>query len=140
MKASLDDQATVALLCERIASGEGVNAICAKPDMPSKTAVYARMASDEEFRTSIARAREAQQDAVPDDCIEMADAATVEDWQVVKLRIWARQWRAAKLAPRKYGDKITNEVTGRDGAALIPEHSPTDVAKALLSVLNQGRE
>jgi hypothetical protein len=79
---------------------------CAEEGMPSKSAVYQRMAADEEFRTRIARAREAQQEAIIDETVEMADTATPDDWQVVKLRIWARQWRAAKLAPKKYGDKI----------------------------------
>jgi hypothetical protein len=76
---------------------------CAQADCPSKTAVYARMASDNDFRTTIARAREAQQHAMIDDTIDLADSATPENWQVVKLRIWARQWRAAKLAPKVYG-------------------------------------
>jgi hypothetical protein len=42
----------------------------------------------------------------------MADKATAEDWQVVKLRIWARQWRASKLAPKKYGEKIDHNHGG----------------------------
>jgi plasmid stabilization system protein ParE len=57
----------------------------------------------------VSRARELQQDAEAERMIEMADAATVEDWQVVRLRIWARMWRASKLAPRKYGAKPVEE-------------------------------
>jgi hypothetical protein len=105
-KASLDDEGVVQRLCERIASGEGITEICQSDDMPAKTTVYARMASDEEFRTRIACAREAQQESEADHCVELADQATVEDWQVVKLKIWARQWRASKLAPKKYGDRL----------------------------------
>lgn len=112
-KASLDDQAVVDLLIERIASGLGISEVCDMPDMPARTTVYARMASDEVFRTRIAGAREAQQESEVDSCIEMADRATPEDWQVVKLRIWARQWRASKLAPKKYGDKLDLNVAGR---------------------------
>jgi hypothetical protein len=41
----------------------------------------------------------------------MADEATAENRQTVRLRIWARQWRAAKLAPKKYGDKTTIDTT-----------------------------
>lgn len=111
-KASLDDTAVVDLLCERVASGLGISAVCDMPDMPAKTTVYARMASDDAFRTRIARAREAQQDSEADYCVDMADQATAEDWQVVKLRIWARQWRASKLAPKKYGEKLELEHGG----------------------------
>ena len=105
MKASLDDPEVVSTLCTRIASGESILGICKAKDMPAARSVYARMAENDEFRTTIARAREAQQEYEADRCVELADEATLEDWQLVKLRIWARQWRAAKLAPRKYGDK-----------------------------------
>lgn len=79
--------------------------VCKADDMPAESTVYLKMANDESFRSEIARAREAQQEAEIDRTVDMADAATPDDYQVVKLRIWARQWRAAKLSPKKYGDK-----------------------------------
>ncbi|MDQ1081466.1 hypothetical protein [Pseudoroseomonas cervicalis] len=103
VKPSTDDQEAVARLCELLIGGMSMGQACARADCPSKTSVYARMASDSAFRTTIARAREAQQHAMIDDTIDLADSATPENWQVVKLRIWARQWRAAKLAPKTYG-------------------------------------
>lgn len=111
-KASLDDPLVVHQLCNRLIGGMSVDAACALPDGPSKTLVYQRMATDDEFRTLIVRAREAQQHAIVDDTIDMADRATPEDWQVVRLQIWARQWRAGKLAPKLYGDRMQHEVTG----------------------------
>jgi hypothetical protein len=114
-KASLDDPEVVETLCLRIIGGMSVDKACALPDGPSKTLVYQRMASDEAFRTIIARAREAQQHAIVDETVDMADAATPENWQVVRMQIWARQWRAGKLAPKFYGEKITQEVVGADG-------------------------
>lgn len=105
-------------ICERIIGGESVRKICKDKGMPAESTVYLHIANDEAFRSAIARARELQQDVLIDETVDMADAATVEDHQVVKLRIWARQWRAAKLASKKYGDKITNEHTGKDGAEL----------------------
>lgn len=77
------------------------------------------MATDETWRNEIARAREAQQEALIDETVDMADDATPEDWQVVKLRIWARQWRAGKLAPKKYGERASVEHTGADGGPLV---------------------
>ena len=100
---SLDDPAVVEALCDRIASGEGIAEICAKKDAPSEREVYRRMGKDEIFASRIARAREAQQEFEADHCVTLADKATAEDWQIIRLRIWARQWRASKLAPRKYG-------------------------------------
>jgi hypothetical protein len=61
---------------------------------------------------------DAQQHPMIDETIEMADAATPENWQVVKPRIWALPWRGAKLAPRVYGDEV--EVAARRrGCALL---------------------
>jgi len=118
MKADISDPTVVTELCDRIASGLSVIEVCAAPDMPSARNVYTRMSKDEQFRTSIARAREAQQEFEADAMVEMADKATVEDHQVVKLRIWARQWRASKLAPKRFGEKITAELSDPDGKPL----------------------
>ena len=103
--ASLDDPEVVREICDRLISGKSIAKICEAEDMPAESTIYLRMAKDKEFRSEIARAREAQQEAEIDRTIDMADAATESDHQVVKLRIWARQWRAAKLAPKKYSDK-----------------------------------
>ena len=114
-KADLNDAPVVDRLCAAIISGKGIKAICAGRNMPGKSSVYERMAVDEEFRTRIARAREAQQEASVDETVDMADAATPQDWQVVRLRIWARQWRASKLAPKKYGDGVQLRHADADG-------------------------
>jgi hypothetical protein len=135
---SLDDSAVVDELCARIIAGEGIKAICRDDDMPAHRTVYERMAADEAFRTRIARAREAQQEALIDETVEMADAATVEDHQVVKLRIWARQWRASKLAPKKYGDKLDATIGNPDGTP-IQERSPREIAMAVLSVIRAAQ-
>lgn len=109
----LDDPIVVDEICERLAGGESLIGICRDRHLPDATTVYRKMARDAEFAATIARAREAQQDYEADNIIEMTDAATPEDWQVVKLRVWARQWRAAKLAPKKYGDKL--DLSSSDG-------------------------
>lgn len=111
------DAALVDEICGRISSGEAVKDLD-RDGLIKERDFYRLMAADEEFRSRIARAREAQQDYEADQCVTMADKATEADWQVVKLRIWARQWRASKLAPKKYGDKITQEHVGKDGGAI----------------------
>ena len=64
------------------------------------------MAADKDFAATVARAREAGQDALAGETIDIADEATEETVQAARLRIWARQWYASKLAPKKYGDKL----------------------------------
>ena len=102
-------------ICDAIASGQSLDEACLKAGMPSDTTVYRRMAKDDAFAGKMAAARAAQQDHEVEHCIKIADQATPEDVQVAKLRIWARQWRAGKLNPKKYGDKVTNIVSDPNG-------------------------
>ena len=102
---STDNEDMMQEIERRIVMGESVAAICQDAHMPGESAFYAHLASDDAFRSRIARAKELQQDAEVDRMIALADSATPENWQVVRLQIWARQWRAAKLAPKRYGDQ-----------------------------------
>ena len=96
----------VTRICDNIAGGLGIKEVAKLEGIPDDATIWRKMAKDEEFATRIARAREKQQEREVDECVRMADEATPENWQVVKLRIWARQWRASKLAPKKYGDRV----------------------------------
>ena len=107
-------------LCAAIASGRSLDNACRDFGMPSDTTVYRHMAYSDSFAAKMATARAAQQDHEMEDCVRIADEATPEDVQVAKLRISTRQWRAMKLAPKKYGEKIAAEVTGANGAPLVP--------------------
>lgn len=112
------DPGIVDRICDGLIEGHSLGKVCEPMDMPHWTMVYRAMAKDENFARKIARARELQQEVEVERIIEMADEANAENWQVVKLRIWARQWRASKLAPKKYGDKQITEVTGADGGPI----------------------
>nr|WP_179954010.1 terminase small subunit protein [Denitrobaculum tricleocarpae] len=93
--------------------------------MPTDRTVHRWIEAKEDFRQQYARAREAQADAIFDEILEIVDDGT-NDWvertnsdgskyTVVdhehvsrsKLRVDARKWIAAKLAPKKYGDEKT---------------------------------
>ena len=108
-------------LCDGLVGGQSMRSLCESPDMPTSSAVYIEMAKNEEFQAIIARARVAQHDAEADKTVDLADAATIEDYNVVKLRIWARQWRAGKLAPKKYGDRTT--LAGDSDAPIQVQHT-----------------
>ena len=110
-KPSVDDPKAIERLCDYLIGGESMDAACRRADCPSDTAVYRKMAKDQQFAGIIARAREAQQHALVDQTVAMADAATVENWQLVRLQIQARQWRAGKLAPKTYGEHLRHDVT-----------------------------
>jgi hypothetical protein len=119
-------------ICNRISNGESLRSICAEEGMPDKTTVLRWLRDFEKFRTHYTIAREAQADVLADEILDIADDGS-NDWMLRKfgddeawvqngeamrrsqLRIDARKWLAGKLRPKKYGDKVQNEITGADG-------------------------
>ena len=77
-------------------------------------------AKDEALAYQYARAREAGLDTEADRAIE--EAASAEDAAKGRLLLDARKWYLSKLLPKKYGDKVTTELTGKDGGAVQVEH------------------
>ena len=102
-------------ICRRIMDGESMRSICSDSDMPDRATVHRKMASDPDFATKCARAREVQADTLFDDIQDVADTGNPEDVQRAKLRVSTMQWRAAKLAPKKYGEKLDVEHSGEIG-------------------------
>jgi len=102
-------------LLTRIIAGESVVIMCgpSRDDfLPSETTFYKRLASDDEFAAKYARAKEAQGHREVEEIRQIADSATNENYQVARLQIDARKWRASKLAPKTYGDKVDHNVGG----------------------------
>jgi transposase-like protein len=106
-------QEVASAICEKIAGGESLRAICAAHDMPDRTTVRRWLSQNEDFRLQYAHAREEQADFYADEIVDIADAAT--DAQLARLQVDARKWKASKLAPKKYGDKVSHEHTGEGG-------------------------
>lgn len=65
---------------------------------------------------------------------------TPENWQVVKLRIWARQWRAAKLAPKVYGDKVEVAGSAENPLALLIQEVQGRALKPVQTVDGEAEE
>lgn len=105
-------------ICERLIDGESLRKICAGDDMPNRSTVLRWMDADEAFAAKCARAREIQADSLFDQMQDIADEGNADDVQRAKLRVSTLQWRASKLAPKKYGDKTTTEHTGADGGPI----------------------
>lgn len=96
-------------ICNRIADGESLSAICRNDDMPSRETVYAWIRENSQFSDRYARARELQADYFVDEIIEIADNANAKssvEVQKAKLRIDTRKWAAEKLNSKAYGAKV----------------------------------
>jgi hypothetical protein len=98
------------LICERLADGESLRAICAAEDMPTKAAVFRWLGAHEAFADQYACAREAQADSFADDIADIADGNGEPNDK--RVRIDARKWLAGKLRPKRYGDKLDVEHAG----------------------------
>ena len=86
--------------------------------MPTRETIYKWLKDDKEFSDNYVRAREDQADYFADEIMHIAD--TEEDPDRARVRIDARKWAAGNLKPKSYGDKVTQEHVGKDGAALVP--------------------
>jgi Bacteriophage Sf6, terminase small subunit-like len=98
--------------CREISQGHSVAEICERRDQPSQQSVYTWLRGNEDFLERYARAREAQADKLFKECLTIADAARPEDANVARLRVDTRKWASARLAPKKYGDRVSHDVKG----------------------------
>jgi hypothetical protein len=119
-------------ICERLSDGESLRAICSGDEMPNRATVFRWLANNELFRDQYAHARDAQADALADDIVAIADESAQDvivdedgkervNQEVVarsRLRVDARKWVASKLKPKVYGEKVTQELTGKDGGPI----------------------
>jgi hypothetical protein len=131
-------------ICDLIANGRSLRSICTADDMPSRRTVLRWLSENPDFAAKHARAREAQADVMDEKILEVADACTNETAAADRVKIGAYQWRAARLAPKRYGDKIQAEVGGPDGAPLIPPMDPVEAklhaAKAVAFMLSEAAQ
>lgn len=99
-------------ICSLLASGESLRKVCGRPGMPDKSSVFRWLAEHEEFRDQYAKATEARADAIFDDIFDIADDVNEEAAAVAKarLRIDTRKWALARMNPRKYGEKVTQDI------------------------------
>lgn len=113
-------------ICEQLSLGFSLRAICEQESMPGLTTVRRWLADPEreKFRLQYAHAREEQADYYADEIIEIAD--TTEDANKARVQIDARKWKSARMAPKKYGDKITTEHTGPDGGPIVLWGNPPE--------------
>ncbi|CAH2603195.1 protein of unknown function [Rhodovastum atsumiense] len=100
------DAAVAALICERIAEGASLRRICAVAGAPSATLVRRWLAETPEFRRRYARAREDQADTLADEILDEARGVRPDNAQAKRLLLDALKWRAGRLKPKLYGDRV----------------------------------
>jgi hypothetical protein len=122
-------------ICDGIKLGKGLRAICKEINIDVGV-VFDWMRAHSEFNQQYVQAREVQAELMADELNEIADDGT-NDWMEIqrkngttavvcvqeniqrsRLRVDTRKWIAARLLPKKYGDKVSAEVSGKDGGPI----------------------
>lgn len=104
-------------ICAQLAEGISLRTICNADDMPDKSSVFRWLRIHDEFLDQYARAKENSADALLEDMLHIADD-TNEEVQRSRLRVDVRKWAASKLKPKKYGDKVSQEISGPNGGPI----------------------
>jgi hypothetical protein len=117
MPRTIDRPVAVAEICDEIAAGASLRAACSKQGRPTMTTFLRWVIEDGAICEQYAHAREAQASFYADEMVEIVD--TEIDPARARVRMDARKWVASKLAPKKYGDRVTQEHVGGDGGPLV---------------------
>ena len=113
-------------ICHRISGGASVKTICASEGMPSMQTVFKWLREQSSFAENYTRATAERADAVFEEMFAIADDGSNDtyiddegkvrvDTDIVnrsRLRIDTRKWALARMAPKKYGDKIETVHSG----------------------------
>ncbi|ARJ43293.1 ubiquitin carboxyl-hydrolase [Pantoea alhagi] len=99
-------------ICSLLADGESLRKVCERPGMPNKATVFRWLAQHDEFRDQYAKATETRADAIFEEMFDISDNVAEEAAAVGKarLRIDTRKWALARMNPKKYGDKVSQEI------------------------------
>lgn len=131
-----EDMATS--ICILLAEGVSLRQICDTDGYPYQSTVYNWLLKHEGFREKYEIARTMQQDTYVDETVHIAD--TEPDPAKARVRIYARQWHAGKLRPKKYGDRLDlNPDDDRPMNLATTAKDDTQRAKAMAALLARRR-
>jgi hypothetical protein len=113
-------------VCENIEKGRALRKVLKDENMPSTKTFFNWLDLYPEKVKQYARATEIRAEAIFDDILAIADENTNDTYitddglervnndviQRSRLRIDARKWVLSKLNPKKFGDKVQQELSG----------------------------
>ena len=105
-KASAYTTALGEAICARLENGESLTSIGADPAMPCYGTVLKWVKRHPEFEDMYVDARAVQGDYLFDEARDVAKAATRETVPLARLQFDVIRWQAARLAPKKYLERL----------------------------------
>ena len=100
-------------LVAEIQTGRSLRQVCGDEGMPDIRTVTRWLVADADFAHKYARARMAQADVLFDrmEAVEEAVSAGTMDSHAARVVLDSMRWRASKLAPKVYGDRLDVSVS-----------------------------
>jgi hypothetical protein len=145
-------------ICEELAKGKSLRSVCKGEEMPCMSTVFNWLRAFPEFLEQYTRAKDESADALVDEMLDIADEAT-NDWMEQhdkdnvgyrlngeainrsRLRVDTRKWIAAKLKPKKYGERVQAELTGADGGPIqTADMTEVELARRIAFALQSGAQ
>lgn len=109
------DPKVAVTICERIAEGETLSAICAQPGMPSRSAFRQWVLKDKELRSAYEAARELQAHSLFEEALDITrilkagkdgeDKLDNNRVNAFRVALDNLRWAAGKLNPAQYGER-----------------------------------
>lgn len=123
-------------ICDRLACGESLAAICRDEGTPAMRTVMRWLREREDFRQNYTRAREEQGEVDADVVSDIRQKVLDGDLDPTAARVAmdAAKWSAGKRLPKKYGDALQMKHSGAIGVFDPSKHSD-DELRTLLGVL-----
>jgi hypothetical protein len=122
-------------ICEQMADGKSLCSICRATGMPNKRTVLRWVEKSPELQAQYSLAILARADHHFEEILEIADKVRLGSKKTIKadggieitkgdmierarLQVDARKWVLARMNPKKYGERVTNEHTGGNGGPI----------------------
>ena len=127
-KASSYTPALGEAICARLAEGESLTSISRDPAMPCYGTVFAWLHRHPDFEAMYVAAREIQAEYLFDEARDVAKAAERETVPVARLQFDVIRWQAARLAPKKYLERLV----AAEARSAQPAAEPTRVVFSMM--------
>lgn len=114
-------------IVDAMVAGSDLVAVCKQPDFPDRASVYRWAAERPDFAARLERAREALGDLAAYEIGQIAANCVAETAAADRVKLAALQWRASRLAPRKYSERRVNELVGAGGGPVSVEARPPTI-------------
>jgi hypothetical protein len=132
-----------ALVLDLLVDGKTLKEVEALPGMPSRTQVFRWRQEHEEFASSYRDALDARADGLADDVEDIVHQMQTGEIEAPVGReiIGALKWAASVRAPQRYGQKVSAELTGKDGGPIEMNENPNrllDLARGIALILTDA--